>query len=67
MATGIQELHRYQSSTRRAHCHEARPDRRVCGKEDRMNRVWQLPLIGLVFLLTACQQQQAALPRPRRR
>ena len=36
--------------------------RRVCGKEDRMNRVWQLPLIGLVFLLTACQQQQAAIP-----
>ena len=28
MATGIQELHRYQSSNRRAHCHEARPDRR---------------------------------------
>ena len=38
--------------------------RRVCGKEDRVHRVWQLPLIGLVFLLAACQQQQAAIPPP---
>ena len=29
-----------------------------------MNRVWQLSLIGLVFLLAACQQQQAAPPPP---
>ena len=29
-----------------------------------MNRVWQLPLIGLVFLLAACQQQPAATPPP---
>jgi len=29
-----------------------------------MNHVWRLPLIGLVFLLTACQQQEAATPPP---
>ena len=29
-----------------------------------MNRVWRLPLIGLMFLLTACQQQPAATPPP---
>ena len=29
-----------------------------------LNRVWQLSLIGLVFLLAACQPQQAAPPPP---
>jgi len=29
-----------------------------------MNRVWRLPLIGLMFLLTACQQPQAVTPPP---
>jgi RND family efflux transporter MFP subunit len=29
-----------------------------------VNRVWRLPLIGLVFLLAACEQQQAATPPP---
>jgi RND family efflux transporter MFP subunit len=29
-----------------------------------LNRLWQLPLVGLVFLLTACQQQQAVPPPP---
>jgi multidrug efflux pump subunit AcrA (membrane-fusion protein) len=29
-----------------------------------LNRVWQLPLIGFVFLLTACQQPQAVTPPP---
>jgi RND family efflux transporter MFP subunit len=29
-----------------------------------LNRLWQLPLVGLVFLLAACQQQQAAPPPP---
>jgi multidrug efflux system membrane fusion protein len=29
-----------------------------------LHRVWQLPLIGLVFLLTACQQPQAVTPAP---
>src|SRR5215472_6875958 len=37
---------------------------RACGEEDRVNRVWQLPLIGLVFLLTACQPPQAVTPPP---
>jgi membrane fusion protein, multidrug efflux system len=29
-----------------------------------LNRLWQLPLVGLVFLLAACQQQPAAPPPP---
>jgi membrane fusion protein, multidrug efflux system len=29
-----------------------------------VNRVWQLPLIGFVFLLSACQQPQAVTPPP---
>jgi RND family efflux transporter MFP subunit len=29
-----------------------------------LHRVWQLPLIGLVFLVTACQQPQAVTPAP---
>ena len=29
-----------------------------------LNRVWQLPLIGLVFLLAACQPPQAVTPPP---
>jgi membrane fusion protein, multidrug efflux system len=29
-----------------------------------LNRLWRLPLVGLVFLLAACQQQQAAPPPP---
>jgi RND family efflux transporter MFP subunit len=29
-----------------------------------LKRVWQLSLIGLVFLLTACRQEQAATPPP---
>lgn len=28
---------------------------RVGGKEDRVHRVWRLPLVGLVFLLAACR------------
>jgi multidrug efflux pump subunit AcrA (membrane-fusion protein) len=29
-----------------------------------VNSLWQLPLVGLVFLLTACRQQEAATPPP---
>ena len=29
-----------------------------------MNNIWRLPLVGLVFLLAACQQQPAATPPP---
>jgi RND family efflux transporter MFP subunit len=29
-----------------------------------VNKIWQLPFVGLVFLLTACQPQQAAPPPP---
>ena len=29
-----------------------------------MNSVWRLPLVGLVFLLAACQPQQATAPPP---
>lgn len=29
-----------------------------------MNSLWRLPLVGLVFLLAACQQQPAATPPP---
>jgi membrane fusion protein, multidrug efflux system len=29
-----------------------------------VNSVWRLPLVGLVFLLAACQQQPAATPPP---
>lgn len=29
-----------------------------------LNRVWRLPLVGFILLLTACQQQQAAPPPP---
>jgi RND family efflux transporter MFP subunit len=34
------------------------------GRRIVVNRVWRLPMIGLVFLLAACQQQQAAPPPP---
>ena len=34
-------------------------------EEDRVNSVWRLPLVGLVFLLTACQQQPAVPPPPK--
>jgi RND family efflux transporter MFP subunit len=29
-----------------------------------VNHIWRLPLVGLVFLLAACQQQPAATPPP---
>ena len=29
-----------------------------------MNHIWRLPLVGLVFLLAACQPQQATAPPP---
>jgi multidrug efflux pump subunit AcrA (membrane-fusion protein) len=29
-----------------------------------VNSLWRLPFVGLVFLLTACQQPQAAAPPP---
>jgi RND family efflux transporter MFP subunit len=36
----------------------------MSSEEDCVNSVWRLPLVGLVFLLPACQQQPAATPPP---
>jgi RND family efflux transporter MFP subunit len=36
----------------------------MSGEEESVNSLWRLPLVGLVFLLAACQQQPAATPPP---
>jgi RND family efflux transporter MFP subunit len=36
----------------------------MSGEEECVNSLWRLPLVGLVFLLAACQQQPAATPPP---